>query len=53
MLKIESLILGRKPEQTQIIFRAQLIFTCLGVFVAYMGGGFLYQSHGMGAVGDK
>merc|ERR1719203_2060421 len=51
MLKIESLILGRRPEQTQIIFRLQLICTCLGVFVAYMGGGFLYQKSGMGAVG--
>merc|ERR1719330_178786 len=51
MLKIESLILRRKPEETQIIFRAQLIFTCLGVFIAYMGGGILYQVSGMPAVG--
>merc|ERR1712241_1438910 len=35
----------------QIIFRAQLIFTCLGVFIAYMGGGILYQVSGMPAVG--
>jgi len=51
MLKIESLVLRRKPEQTQIIFRCQLITTCFGVFIAYMGGGFLYQVHGMTSVG--
>lgn len=51
MLKIESLILCRSPEQTQIIFRSQLICTCLGVFLAYMGGGILYQMHGMRPVG--
>lgn len=51
MLKIESLVLRRLPEQTQIIFRCQLICTCVGVFLAYMGGGFLYQRHGMQPVG--
>lgn len=51
MLKIESLVLKRKPEQTQIIFRSQLICTCLGVFVAYAGGGVLYQNYGMVPVG--
>jgi len=50
-LKIESLILRRSPEHTQIIFRSQLIFTCIGVFIAYMGGGFLYQNYGMRPVG--
>lgn len=51
LLKIESSILGRSLAQTQIIFRMQLMFTCIGVFVAYMGGGFLYEYVSIDAVG--
>jgi len=51
MLKLESLLLKRPAHQTQIIFRAQLIFTCLGVFLAYLGGGVLYQAESIREVG--
>jgi len=51
LLKIEGLIMNRDQEYTQKMFRNQLIFTCIGVFFAYMGGGFLYQYRGLSDVG--
>jgi hypothetical protein len=50
ILKIESMLQGRSAEQTQIIFRCQLITTCVGVFIGYIGGGFLYEQFGMEGV---
>jgi hypothetical protein len=51
VLKMESLIQGRVLEHTQLVFRAQLFSTTFGVFIAYMGGGVLYEQMGMDWIG--
>lgn len=51
MLKIESVILCRTLERTQLTFRLQLIFTCIGVLIGWTGGSVLYQLYGIGPVG--
>jgi hypothetical protein len=51
ILKLESLFQGRVLEHTQLVFRAQLFSTTFGVFIAYMGGGFLYEQKGLDYVG--
>lgn len=43
MLKIECVLNQKPPAATQIVFRMQLIFTCIGVFIGYSGAGWLYE----------
>jgi len=51
MLKVESLLLRRPADETQMIFRIQLIATTAGVVIAYMGGGVIYWFLGVRVLG--